>query len=126
MLHVPRFTSGAKPANLLVASHSLPHTCQQALVGLKTAIYHATAVRQTLYRLSYADSAYEHTKLYNLATDINFRQSIPLLVCCVKRIQPDHPPVVCTSTSNTKTLVFIIYKVIQMTMTNETQTQTLV
>ena len=41
-----RFTSGATPANLLVASMAaepfLPHTCE-ALVGLKTESYHATA-----------------------------------------------------------------------------------
>ena len=44
--HSLRFTSGAIPANLLAASmaakRSLPHTCE-ALVGLKTGIYHATA-----------------------------------------------------------------------------------
>ena len=40
-----RFTSGATPADLLVASMvaepSLPHTCK-ALVGLETGSYHAT------------------------------------------------------------------------------------
>ena len=65
--HSLRFTSGVAPANLWPAwqlSHSLPHTCKQALVGLKTRTYRATAhsvrpVRQTLYRLSYAGSASE-------------------------------------------------------------------
>ena len=41
-----RFTSGATPADLLVASMaaepSLPHTCE-ALVGLETGSYHAAA-----------------------------------------------------------------------------------
>ena len=60
-----RFISGATPANLLAASkqpsHSLPCTCEQALVGLESGIYCATTTslcetRQTLYRLSYAGS----------------------------------------------------------------------
>ena len=42
--HSLRFTSGAPPADLLVASMaakwSLPHTCK-ALVGLETRSYHA-------------------------------------------------------------------------------------
>ena len=41
-----RFTSGATPVNLLVASMaaepSFPHTCK-ALVGLETGSYHAAA-----------------------------------------------------------------------------------
>ena len=43
-------------------SHSLPHTYKQAMVGLKTSIYHAATAsqcetRQTLYQLSYTGSA---------------------------------------------------------------------
>ena len=45
IMYSQRFTSGATPANLLQSvwqpSCSLPHTCKQALVGLKTGTYHA-------------------------------------------------------------------------------------
>ena len=62
-----RFISGATPIPILpaniAASHSLPCTCEQVLVGLKTGIYHAAAYsvrpgRLMLYQLSYADSTY--------------------------------------------------------------------
>ena len=45
-----------QPVWLPNSSH--PHTCKQALVGLKTGIYHAALqceTRQTLYRLSYTN-----------------------------------------------------------------------
>ena len=49
-------------------SPSLPYTCEQALVGLETRIYHAASApqcetRQTFYRLSYAGSAINLTNL---------------------------------------------------------------
>ena len=60
-----RLTCGTTPADLLAwqLSGSLPGTCKQALVGLKTRIYHATTVREMLYRLSYACSYGHNTVL---------------------------------------------------------------
>ena len=67
VLHVPRDSPLVQhlPTSLWPAwqlSHSLPHTCEHALIGLETGIYHATAASQCetsqmLYSLSYAGSA---------------------------------------------------------------------
>ena len=56
-----KFSSGATAVDRLAASMAAkpfyPHTCAQALLGLKLGIYHAAAsqceTRQTLYQLSY-------------------------------------------------------------------------
>ena len=63
------FTSVVIPVDLLTAawqlSQSLPHTWEQALVGLKTGTYGAT---DEDYRLSYADAAHSWASCFHIKT----------------------------------------------------------